>query len=174
MSNLHQSTIFVARIESSPLGPLWVAVTHKGLFSVEFDISEAGFTHKLRQRVPQATIRQDPEITFSACQQILEYLQAKRQIFDLEIDLSGIPPFQQQVLKMTLSIPFGQTVTYAQIAAAIGHPRAARAVGRAEATNPIPLVIPCHRVIGSDGKLHGYGGPGGIIMKAQLLALEQS
>ena len=89
--------------------------------------------------------------------------------FDLEIDLSGIPAFQQEALKVTLAIPYGQTATYAEIAAAIGHPGAARAVGRAQATNPIPLVIPCHRVVGSDGKLHGYGGPGGISLKAKLL-----
>jgi len=81
-------------------------------------------------------------------------------------------PFQLAALKATQSIPYGQTKTYAEIACEIGKPQAARAVGRAEATNPIPLVIPCHRVIGTDGKLHGYGGGKGIETKAWLLALE--
>ncbi len=83
-------------------------------------------------------------------------------------------PFQLQVLHLTTHIPYGQTSTYKDIAIQVGKPNAARAVGRVEATNPIPLVIPCHRVLGSDGSLHGYGGPGGIKLKAWLLQLEQS
>jgi methylated-DNA-[protein]-cysteine S-methyltransferase len=82
-------------------------------------------------------------------------------------------PFQVQALQLTLNIPYGQTSTYKEIALRLGKPLSARAVGRAEATNPIPLVIPCHRVLGSDGGLHGYGGPGGIKLKAWLLALER-
>ena len=80
--------------------------------------------------------------------------------------------FQLQVLHLTYHIPYGQTSTYKDIAIQVGKPNAARAVGRVEATNPIPLVIPCHRVLGSDGSLHGYGGPGGIKLKAWLLQLE--
>jgi methylated-DNA-[protein]-cysteine S-methyltransferase len=82
--------------------------------------------------------------------------------------------FQAQVLKLTMDIKYGRTSTYKEIAAHLGNPLAARAVGRVEASNPIPLIIPCHRVIGSDGNLHGYGGPGGIKLKAWLLKLEQS
>jgi methylated-DNA-[protein]-cysteine S-methyltransferase len=76
------------------------------------------------------------------------------------------------VLKATLTVPAGRVATYHQIAQQIGRPRAARAVGRALATNPIPLVIPCHRVIASDGSLTGYGGKGGIATKARLLKME--
>jgi len=104
--------------------------------------------------------------------QIQEYLSGERTTFDLEIDWRLITPFQRQVLELQLAIPYGETRTYGQLAAQLGKPRAARAVGRAGATNPIPLIIPCHRVIGSDGSLRGYGAPGGIQTKAWLLALE--
>jgi methylated-DNA-[protein]-cysteine S-methyltransferase len=81
-------------------------------------------------------------------------------------------PFQLKTLKAVFGIPYGETRTYAEIAAQIGHPIAFRAVGRANATNPMPLVIPCHRVIGTDGKLHGYGGGDGLPTKEWLLKLE--
>jgi O-6-methylguanine DNA methyltransferase len=82
--------------------------------------------------------------------------------------------FQIMVLQATLAINYGDTKTYAQIANQIDHPKSARAVGRAQATNPMPIVIPCHRVIGSDSSLHGYSGRGGAETKAWLLALEAS
>ncbi len=78
-------------------------------------------------------------------------------------------PFQQAVLQATYEIPYGETRTYKEIAERIGRPRAARAVGRAEATNPMPLVLPCHRVIGVDGKLHGYGLGEGVKTKEWLV-----
>jgi methylated-DNA-[protein]-cysteine S-methyltransferase len=81
-------------------------------------------------------------------------------------------PFQIQVLQIVFSIPYGGTRTYGEIAYDIGNPKAARAVGRANATNPMPLVIPCHRVIGSDGKLRGYGGGEGLATKEWLLQME--
>jgi len=81
----------------------------------------------------------------------------------LKIDWSILSSdFQRDALRAVFSIPYGETRTYADIAALIGHPQAFRAMGRANATNPMPLVIPCHRVIGTDGKLHGYGGKGGL------------
>jgi methylated-DNA-[protein]-cysteine S-methyltransferase len=172
LSQVKPRMIYYQRIPASLAGPLWVAVTDKGLFGIEFDLPLDQFIQKLQQRAPQSVIQPDEAQTLEACRQLTEYLQGKRQLFDLSVDMSGIPPFQQEALKATLAIPYGQTATYAEIAEAIGHPRAARAVGRAEATNPIPLVIPCHRVVGSDGKLHGYGGPGGISLKAKLLELE--
>jgi methylated-DNA-[protein]-cysteine S-methyltransferase len=168
------SKIYVGKIASSLAGPLWVAVTDQGLYAVEFEKPEADFFQVLKRRAPQAAIQLAQVQSDSPSRQINEYFEGKRQAFDLSLDLSGVPAFQQEALKATLAIPYGQTATYAEIAAAIGHPGAARAVGRAEATNPIPIVIPCHRVVGSDGKLHGYGGPGGISLKAKLLAMEQS
>ena len=174
MNRQQPITIYYSQIASSPAGPLWVAVTDRGLYALEFDKPEADFLQILKRRASQVAIRRDEAHTLTTSQQIIEYFQMKRAAFELEIDLSGIAAFQQEALKATLAIPYGQTATYAEIAAAIGHPSAARAVGRAEATNPIPLVIPCHRVVGSDGKLHGYGGPGGINLKAQLLEMERT
>jgi O-6-methylguanine DNA methyltransferase len=106
--------------------------------------------------------------------QLSEYLAGIRRQFNLSLDITRMSPFQSRVLQLTLDIPYGKTSTYKEIAGRIGNPHAARAVGRVEATNPIPIIIPCHRVIGSDGSLHGYGGPGGINLKSWLLKLEQS
>ncbi len=103
---------------------------------------------------------------------IREYLEGRRRTFPLPIAWESLPPFQRAVLRTTFAIPYGQVRTYGEIAAAIGRPKAARAVGRALATNPMPLVIPCHRVVGKGGRLHGYGGPGGLETKAWLLRLE--
>lgn len=172
MNSPNPEVIYYQRIKETLAGPLWVAVTDKGLYAVEFDLPQDQFIRKLQRRAPHAIILLDEAQTAEACRQLVEYLHGMRQLFDLSLDMSGIPAFQQEALKATLAIPYGQTATYAEIAAAISHPSAARAVGGAEATNPIPLVIPCHRVVGSDGKLHGYGGPGGISLKAKLLELE--
>ena len=106
--------------------------------------------------------------------QIKEYLIIKRKEFDLIIDWSVLSSdFQRDAFKKVFAIPYGETRTYAQIAVQIGHPQAFRAMGRANATNPMPLVIPCHRVVGTDGKLHGYGGKGGLKTKAWLLKMEK-
>jgi methylated-DNA-[protein]-cysteine S-methyltransferase len=92
----------------------------------------------------------------------------------VKIDWGGLnlTEFQEEVLRATLAIPYGETRSYGEIAGLVGSPRAARAVGQAEARNPMPLIIPCHRVIGSDGGMVGYGGPDGVDVKAWLLALE--
>jgi methylated-DNA-[protein]-cysteine S-methyltransferase len=102
-----------------------------------------------------------------------EYLKGKRRDFTFAIDWSTLKPFQRNTLRAVFSIPYGETRTYAEIAAQIGHPNAYRAVGRANATNPMPLVVPCHRVIGTDGKLHGYGGGDGLPTKEWLLKMER-
>ena len=92
---------------------------------------------------------------------------------ELPFDLSHKTPFQQAVLRAILAIPPGQTWSYAEVARAVGKPRAARAVGQVLAHNPIPLFIPCHRVIASDGSLGGFGAPGGLALKQALLELER-
>lgn len=105
-------------------------------------------------------------------QELLEYAQGHRRVFDLPLDWALVKPFQRLVLSAANNIPFGETRTYGWIAKQIGLPRAARAVGRALATNPIPLILPCHRVIGSNGSLTGYGG--GLPLKKRLLEMESA
>ncbi len=174
------NTIYITTTGPTPIGPLWVAVNEAGeLARIEFGGALAALSEAIeayaRKHAGESDIccLPDNQKTAEANQQLCEYLTGSRREFNLPIAWSWMPAFQRAALQATYAIPYGQTSTYRAIAAEIGHPRAARAVGRAEATNPIPLVIPCHRVLGSDGKLHGYGGPGGIQLKEWLLRLEQ-
>jgi methylated-DNA-[protein]-cysteine S-methyltransferase len=170
MSSLQ--SVAIGEASPTPIGPIWVAVSEQGLVAVAFVdgaeemaqyVNKLGFSH----------IVQGEQETQSARQQICEYLDGKRRQFDLPIDWSAMTPFQRQARQITFAIPYGAVMTYADIAHEMGRPHAARAVGRSNATNPMPLVIPCHRVIGSDGNLHGYGGRGGLQTKARLLQMEQ-
>lgn len=104
-------------------------------------------------------------------QQLDEYFSGQRTMFDMKTDLSETTDFRRTVLEHLVTIPYGETRTYTQVAEAVGRPRAVRAVGSACATNPVPIVIPCHRVLRSDGSLGGYAG--GLDMKCTLLELEQ-
>jgi O-6-methylguanine DNA methyltransferase len=164
---------YIGLLPSSPIGPLWVAVTDLGLGAVEWSMSQADFSRQVEQRFHTDVIC-DEIHTSDALRQLSEYLEGNRRQFNLLLDLSDMSDFQLQVLHLTYHIPYGQTSTYKEIAIQMGNQHAARAVGHVEATNPIPLVIPCHRVLGSDGSLHGYGGPGGIKLKVWLLNLEGS
>jgi methylated-DNA-[protein]-cysteine S-methyltransferase len=140
---------------------------------VEWEMSQAYFTHLVEHRFHANAVYDDPS-TAEVVNQLVDYLSGNRRQFTLPLDLSGMTIFQASVLRLTSLIPYGASSTYKELAMKMGNEHAARAVGRVEATNPIPIVIPCHRVLGSDGSLHGYGGPGGIKMKAWLLELEQS
>jgi methylated-DNA-[protein]-cysteine S-methyltransferase len=120
------------------------------------------------RKVPQGAVF-DPEANRVFIQQIEEYFQGRRTSFDFPLDLSGTD-FQVAVWRELLQIPYGQTRTYGEIAKKLGKPRAARAVGMANHDNRIPIVVPCHRVVGHDGSLTGYAG--GLRMKQQLLNIE--
>ncbi len=153
----------------SPLGPISAAVSSQGLVRVEF-CAQAELEKELA-----AFARPDlpaPDFLAQAILQIDEYLNGRRKQFDLPIDWGGMPDFQARSLRLVQAIPCGEVRTYAEVARALGQPRAAIAVGSANAANPIPLVLPCHRLVGSDRRLHGYGGPGGLATKAWLLRLE--
>jgi methylated-DNA-[protein]-cysteine S-methyltransferase len=166
-------TIFIGNTGSTPLGDLWVAVSENGLVAIEFPATQAGFIAWLEKR-HGGKIEFAPEKVSDALNQLREYAAGKRREFSLPIDWSALNDFQQKALKITFAIPYGETRTYKEIAVELDNPRAARAVGRAEATNPMPIVLPCHRVVGSDGKLRGYGGGDGIPTKAWLLKMEKA
>ena len=163
--------LYTGVLENTPLGDLWIASTDYGLAAIEWSQDEADFGAYLTKRFKRPP-QPDPEKVALPLQQLDEYLRGERTAFHLPIDWSLLRPFQIQVLHIVFAIPYGGTRTYGEIAYEIGNPNAARAVGRANATNPMPLIIPCHRVIGSDGKLRGYGGGKGLSTKEWLLQLE--
>lgn len=165
------STAWICQIPDTPLDTLWIAVTETGLAAIAFNQTQASFTDWLARHSCDPVLNSDGK-TAQARQQILEYLAGERTEFSLPLDWRFMNAFQAQVLQATLAIPYGSTTTYSALAEQVGRPQAPRAIGRAEATNPIPLVIPCHRVVGKDGSLRGYGGPKGIQHKAWLLELE--
>jgi methylated-DNA-[protein]-cysteine S-methyltransferase len=167
----YKTEIYIGKTGSNPLGIIWAACSQAGLIAVDIGVKRSDFIQGLEVQGFKPIQRASSDLN-KALEQISDYLYGHLQTFDLKINWDIFKSFQRQVLKATYEIPYGRTMTYLQIAEQIGRPRAARAVGRAEATNPMPLVIPCHRVIGSDGKLHGYGAPGGIGTKAWLLQLE--
>ncbi len=168
--------ICIASIRTTRLGTVWAAASEHGLTTIQFGVDQKTFAatvqHQLRQDAIVERGRGQPIAAACVCQ-IEEYLLLKRRAFDLPVDWAILTSdFERLALKAVMAIPYGAICTYGDIAAKIGYPRAPRAVGRANATNPMPLVIPCHRVIGSDGKLHGYGGYGGLKTKQWLLELE--
>jgi O-6-methylguanine DNA methyltransferase len=167
------ATLWISGLPETPIGPIWVASSQNGLAAIEIGGSPENFRQSLAARYGTA-VQLDAEKTWSILEQIKSYLRAERTRFELVLDWSGMSEFQRKTLKAVYEIPYGQTRTYGQIAAQIGVPQAPRAIGRANATNPIPLVIPCHRVIGADGRLRGYGSGEGLKTKAWLLALENS
>lgn len=163
--------VFIGKTSRSPLGILWVAMTERGLAAVEWDQAKADFERYLMQRLKREVIH-SPEATSLPRLELTSYLRGDSRAFSFPIDWSLLRPFQRAVLEAVYAVPYGETTTYARIAEQIGRPRAYRAVGRANAANPMPLVVPCHRVIGMDGKLHGYGGGDGLKTKEWLLKLE--
>jgi methylated-DNA-[protein]-cysteine S-methyltransferase len=167
----NSNPIFVDYIDKTPLGSIWVALSSNGLVAVEIGGNRDKFIRGLRNRIKKDCLLQQQ--TVAVKDQIQEYLNGERNRFDISIDWSVMTKFQQKTLTAVREIPFGETRTYGQIAAQLGNLQAARAVGRANATNPIPLVIPCHRLVGADGSLRGYGGGEGIKTKRWLLDLER-
>jgi methylated-DNA-[protein]-cysteine S-methyltransferase len=163
--------VYIGNTGDTPLGNLWLATSEIGLVAVEFDMDRDEFSEYIRARYKCGS-KPAPGRLAKAASQLREYLAGQRRRFTIPIDWSVLRVFQQFALQATFAIPYGETRTYGELAHEIGRPRAARAVGRAEATNPMPLVIPCHRVIGTDGKLHGYGGGEGLPTKEWLLKLE--
>lgn len=164
-------TLFTSRFET-PLGSLRIATSEKGLVYIELpNESGRGFggwknTHAKDAKVVESRAKNDAIID-----QLMEYAEGTRRVFEIDLDLRATP-FQKSVYKFVAKIDYGETLSYSDIADAIGNPKAVRAVGAANGANPIPLVIPCHRVIARGGALQGYAG--GLDLKAKLLAMEQA
>jgi methylated-DNA-[protein]-cysteine S-methyltransferase len=153
----------------TPVGTLLVAATERGLCRIAYDAEPEreldGLARAFGLRVLRSTTPIDP-----ARRQLDEYFEGKRQRFDLAVDLALQADFNRRVLRELARVPYGEVVTYGELAARSARPRAARAVGTVMNRNPLPIVLPCHRVIGSNGKLVGYGG--GLHRKEALLRLE--
>ena len=146
----------------TPLGPLCIVGTAEGLTRVEFQ-------HGKRPVQPAAYWMADRGVLDKACHQLQEYFQGQRRDFTLSLAPVGTP-FQQRVWQALQQIPYGTTSTYQELAQHLGNPAAARAIGAANGRNPLAIIIPCHRLIGSDGRLRGYAG--GITVKQRLLEHE--
>jgi methylated-DNA-[protein]-cysteine S-methyltransferase len=156
------SSITYTRLETI-VGPLLLTADEAGLRSI-------GFENGRRPTHAHPSWRKDESRLRETIRQLRAYFAGKLEKFDLPLAPEGTP-FQLEVWKQLCEIPYGETISYGELARRIGKPNAARAVGLANGSNPIPIVIPCHRVIGSNGKLTGYGG--GLPIKEKLLALER-
>jgi methylated-DNA-[protein]-cysteine S-methyltransferase len=159
--------------EDSPLGRLLLAVTPRGLVKVSYlDVSpEEKVLADIAARVSPRML-EDPAALDDVRRQLDDYFAHRRREFDLPLDRSLMAGFGRRVLDRTAKIPYGQVATYGDVARDIGSPRAARATGNALGANPIPIVVPCHRVVRAGGVIGNYGG--GPERKAQLLDLERS
>jgi methylated-DNA-[protein]-cysteine S-methyltransferase len=156
----------------SPIGELMVFVTPRGLLRIKYaDEPMEGVLADVASRVSPRILRA-PARTDEARRELEAYFGLRRRTFNLPIDWSLVRGFTASVLRQTARIPFGDVLTYGQVAAQAGSPRAARAAGNALGSNPIPIVVPCHRVLHADGGLGGYSG--GLDRKRYLLALEGS
>ena len=155
---------YVSKSMNSPVGELTLVASERGLAAILWENDNP-------QRVPLGPLAEDPQhpVLLEAERQLTDYFAGKRKSFSLKLDFAGTE-FQKRVWEALLTIPFGETRSYTQIAQQIGNPKAVRAVGAANGKNPISIVAPCHRVIGSSGKLTGFAG--GLEAKALLLDLE--
>jgi methylated-DNA-[protein]-cysteine S-methyltransferase len=156
-------------VVDSPVGPLFVGASNQGLAAISFEADPERHLERLVQ-VAGPRILRSPKSVDPVRRELEEYFEGSRKAFDLSLDLRGLPDFTRTVLRELVHVPYGETTTYGALAAKVGHPRAARAVGTVMNRNRIPIVLPCHRVVGSDGSLVGYGG--GLDRKVKLLELE--
>jgi methylated-DNA-[protein]-cysteine S-methyltransferase len=147
-------------VYASPIGPLTLQAGPRGLTALRFPGEAEGLDPAAR----------NPEALADATEQLDAYFAGERRTFDLELDLHGTA-FQRQVWSALRRIPAGETLTYTELARELGRPQAARAIGAAVGATPVPIVVPCHRVVGSDGRLTGYRG--GLERKRALLDLER-
>ena len=167
MSRSARSVYYAAM--RTPVGRVLAACTEAGLVRVSFRQEESSFVAEL-ERVLQVDVFRSVRKLAPVLTQIERYFAGRCSKFDMPVDLRRLTSFQRRVLGATRRVPKGRVVSYGEIARRIGQPKACRAVGQALGQNPIPIVIPCHRVISSGGRLGGYTG--GVDIKRKLLAIE--
>ena len=156
-------------VVESPVGELFVAVSDRGLCTISYDTDPEGKLEQLARAFGGRVLR-SPRPLDPVKRELDEYFEGERRSFDLEVDLRVIRDFGRTVLAELARVPFGEVTTYGALAARAGKPRAARAVGTIMNRNPVPIVLPCHRVVGANGALVGYAG--GLERKQALLRLE--
>lgn len=154
----------------TPIGRIFLAATDRGVVRIAFRRSEGTFRAELRRRLRGAAVEKSPQKVAEIAAQLEAYFAGKRTRFDVPVDLSRTTPFQRRVLAATRRVPAGRVASYGEIARRIGQPRASRAVGQALGRNPVPIVIPCHRILAGGGDLGGYTG--GLAIKKKLLEIE--
>ena len=164
--------IYLNVLKTNMLGLIGIAVSPQGLLRLRMFQKNKESYMSLNEAYGEGIYQYSEPETRMYLDQIKSYLNQELQVFSLPIDWNSYTDFQRAVLEETLAIPYGETRSYGQVAAAIGRPKASRAVGQAEKRNEVPLVIPCHRVIGSDGSLTGYGGKENTDIKDKLLKFE--
>jgi methylated-DNA-[protein]-cysteine S-methyltransferase len=178
MSDLDRTgfAIYYAECQTDILGQLFIAATDQGGYCIQFDEDAASFIANLVQQFPSdflPSILHTPEKITNFCTALQNYFDEKTPIpLDLPIDLHDMTDFQKEILRIVRQIPFGVTTTYGEIADEIGNPNASRAIGQVLRRNPLPIIIPSHRVLNSDGTLGGYGGVMGSERKIALLKHE--
>jgi methylated-DNA-[protein]-cysteine S-methyltransferase len=156
-------------VDDTPVGPLLVGVTDHGVCSISYDADPAHHLETLARRFGPRVLRSSKPVE-RVRKELDEYFAGRRRHFDVEPDVRFLPEFNRHVLEELAQVEYGTTTTYGTLAALAGNPRAARAVGTVMNRNPIPIVLPCHRVVGATGKLTGYAG--GLERKELLLRLE--
>ncbi len=172
---VHRATRVRYGWAATPAGRLLVATSERGLCAIELgaigdeQLSLARLADFARRRLVGPELRADAGAVREACLQLEEYFAGQRRRFELPLDLVG-SPFAKSVWRELQGVPFGETVSYGELARRLGNPGASRAVGRANGANPVPIVVPCHRVLAAGGRLGGFSA--GLPMKRRLLALE--
>jgi methylated-DNA-[protein]-cysteine S-methyltransferase len=180
MTRLHDQLVAAADVErlldvayrtvDSPVGTLLLAATDHGLVRVAYQLEDHDQVLRTLSKQVSPRILHAPRRLDQVARQVAEYFAGERRDFVLPLDFRLAHGFRREVLGHLVMIDYGRTESYSQVAAATGRPRAVRAVGSACATNPLPIIVPCHRVLRSDGTLGGYIG--GLQTKAALLSLE--
>ncbi len=167
---MKRNRLLLWHIMETPVGPFYACQSAAGLYYAALGGSVEEFLAQIAGA--RTTVEQDAAALQPCFEQVREYFDRERTDFDLPLDLSDLTPFQRQVLEAVRAVPAGTTRTYGEVARLIGRPAAGRAVGGANARNPLPLIIPCHRLIGGDGALRGYGAGEGLPTKRWLLIFE--